>query len=137
MMRKVDIMISVGADGFYTAYCSDHPSLIGGGETPAEALDELRETLRMVKRDGKELAFIYPEWLDEEYEFQTRWNIKDLMAYYSGIITPSALGRLSGINPKQVWAYMHGISKPRKAQLEKMESALHRLGQELTHTSFC
>jgi hypothetical protein len=50
---------------------------------------------------------------------------------------PSALGRLSGINPKQVWAYMHGISKPRKAQLEKMESALHRLGQELTHTSFC
>jgi hypothetical protein len=59
------------------------------------------------------------------------------MAYYSGIITPSALGRLSGINPKQVWAYMHGISKPRRAQLEKMESALHRLGQELTHTSFC
>ena len=79
-MRKVDITMSVGTDGFYTAYCTDHPALLGGGETPAEALDELRETLRLVKKDGKEIAFIYPEWLDEEFEFQTRWNVKDLMS---------------------------------------------------------
>ena len=91
----------------------------------------------IIKKDGKEIAFIYPEWLDEEFEFQTRWNVKDLMAYYAGIITPSALGRLSGINPKQVWSYMHGESKPRKAQLQKMESALQRLGRELMHISFC
>lgn len=136
-MRKVDITMSVGTDGFYTAYCTDHPALLGGGETPAEALDELRETLRLVKKDGKEIAFIYPEWLDEEFEFQTRWNVKDLMAYYAGIITPSALGRLSGINPKQIWSYMHGQSKPRKAQLQKMETALQRLGRELMHISFC
>ena len=113
-MRKVDIIMSVGADGFYSAYCSDHPALFGGGNTPAEALDELRETLRLVKQDGRELAFIY-----------------------AGIITPAALGRLSGINPKQIWAYMHGVSKPRKAQLQKMESALQQLGRELMHVSFC
>ena len=111
-MRKVDIIMSVGADGFYSAYCSDHPALFGGGNTPAEALDELRETLRLVKQDGR-------------------------MTYYAGIITPAALGRLSGINPKQIWAYMHGVSKPRKAQLQKMESALQQLGRELMHVSFC
>ena len=136
-MRIVDIMMSVGEDGFYTAACSDHPALMGGGETPEAALDELRETLRLVKEDGREIAFIYPEWLDEPFEFKTHWNVKDLMAYYAGIITPSALGRLSGINPKQIWSYMHGTSKPRRAQLEKMESALHRLGRELTHMTFC
>ena len=100
-------------------------------------MDELRETLRLVKQDGRELAFIYPDWLDEPFEFQTRWNVKDLMTYYAGIITPAALGRLSGINPKQIWAYMHGVSKPRKAQLQKMESALQQLGRELMHVSFC
>lgn len=136
-MRTVDIMMSVGADGFYSAYCSDHPALFGGGNTPAEALEELRETLRLVKQEGRELAFIYPDWLDEPFEFQTRWNVKDLMTYYAGIITPAALGRLSGINPKQIWAYMHGVSKPRKAQLQKMESALQQLGRELMHISFC
>lgn len=136
-MRTVNISISVGPDGFYSAYCNEHPALLGGGDTPAEAIDELRETLRLVKEEGKEASLFYPEWLDDEYEFQVHWNVEDLMAYYAGIITPSALGRLSGINPKQVWSYMHGNSKPRKAQLEKMQSALHRLGQELIHTSFC
>lgn len=136
-MRTVNISISVGPDGFYSAYCNEYPALLGGGDTPAEAIDELRETLRLVKEEGKEASLFYPEWLDDEYEFQVHWNVEDLMAYYAGIITPSALGRLSGINPKQVWSYMHGNSKPRKAQLEKMQSALHRLGQELIHTSFC
>ena len=136
-MRTVNISISVGSDGFYSAYCNEHPALLGGGDTPAEAIDELRETLRLVKEEGREAALFYPDWLDDEYEFQVHWDVEDLMAYYAGIITPSALGRLSGINPKQVWSYMHGHSKPRKAQLERMQSALHRLGQELIHTSFC
>ncbi len=136
-MRTVNISISVGSDGFYSAYCNEHPALLGGGNTPAEAIDELRETLRLVKEEGREAALFYPDWLDDEYEFQVHWDVEDLMAYYAGIITPSALGRLSGINPKQVWSYMHGNSKPRKAQLEKMQSALQRLGQELIHTSFC
>lgn len=136
-MRKVDISISIAKDGFYSAYCNDHPAIIGAGETPEKAIEELRETLRIIKADGKDVAFIYPEWLDDDYEFEVHWNIRDLMAYYAGVITPSALGRLSGIHPKQVWSYMSGRSKPRRAQLEKMESALHRLGQELTHLSLC
>ena len=135
-MKKVEIMISIGRDGFYSACCADHPSIFGAGATPGEAIEELEETLRIVKEDGKDSAIIYPEWLDGEYEFHFRWNVQDLMTYYAGIITPSAMGRLSGINPKQVWSYMHGKSKPRKAQLEKMSSALHRLGQELIHISF-
>ena len=129
--------MSIGPDGFYTAYCSDYPALIGGGDSPSDAIEELRETLRLVKDEGRETAIFYPDWLDEEYEFQVQWNVKDLMAYYAGIITPAALGRLSGINPKQVWSYMHGNSAPRKAQLEKMQSALQKLGRELVHTSFC
>ncbi|MBP5721598.1 MAG: type II toxin-antitoxin system HicB family antitoxin [Bacteroidales bacterium] len=136
-MRKVDITISVGTDGFYSAYCNEHPAVFGSGETPDEAISELRETLELIREDGKETAMFYPEWLDEEYVFQVNWNIKDLLAYYSGIITPTALGRLSGINPKQVWAYMSGQSKPRRAQLDKMEKALNRLGNELSNLSFC
>ena len=134
-MRKVKVLISVAPDGFYNAYCEDCPALFGGGDTPADAMEELRETIRQDKELGNKAAF-YPDWFDEEYEFIVRWDIEDLMAYYAGIITPSALGRLSGIHPKQIWSYMHGKTKPRKAQLQKIETALHRLGQELTHLSF-
>ena len=134
-MTNVEVSISISKDGFYTACCAEHPSLFGGGSTPDAAVEELRQTLRLIKEDGRDAVHVFPEWLDGEYEFRTTWNIRDLMAYYAGIITPSALGRLSGINPKQVWSYMHGMSRPRKAQLDKMEEALHRLGQELIHIS--
>lgn len=50
---------------------------------------------------------------------------------YAGIITPAALERLSGIHQKQLWNYMHGRSKPRKNQVQKIEKALHTLGLEL------
>ena len=51
--------------------------------------------------------------------------------YYADVITPAALERLSGIHQEQLWNYLHGRSKPRKQQVEKIEKALHSLGAEL------
>ncbi len=135
-MRLVDITINRAGDGTYSAYCNDHPALFGMGDTPEQAKSELQETLRITKEDGRDHAFIYPDWLDDEYEFIVHWDVRTMLEYYSGIITPTALGKLAGIHPKQIWSYMHGLSKPRKAQVAKIEDALHRFGRELTHTSF-
>ena len=135
-MKTVDITISVAKDGFYTACCNDYPALLGGGNTPEAAVDELKETLRLVKEDGKETALFYPDWLDDDFTFQVRWDVETMLRYYSGIITPTALGKLSGIHPKQLWSYMHGRTKPRKAQVAKIEAAVHQLGQQLLSISF-
>ena len=136
-MEKVKVIVSRAKDGTYTAYCEDCTPLIGMGDTVAEAMGELKETLRITKEEiGRESAAFYPDWLDGEYEFTTKWDVQDLLTYYSGIITPAALGRISGIHPKQIWSYMHGHSKPRKAQVDKIEVALHKLGNELISASF-
>lgn len=135
-MKTVDIMISIAKDGFYCACCEGYPALFGGGETPEAALDELQETLRLVKEDGKAVALFYPDWLDDDYTFQVHWDVETMLRYYSGIITPTALGKLSGIHPKQLWSYMHGKSKPRKAQVAKIENAVHQLGRQLLNISF-
>lgn len=134
-MKQVDITICRADDGTYSAYCNDHPALFGMGDTPEAARNELEETLRLTKEDGDD-AFIRPDWLDGEYEFIVHWDVRTMLEYYSGIITPTALGKIAGIHPKQIWSYMHGLSKPRKAQVAKIEDALHKLGQELVHTSF-
>ena len=135
-MEKVHITICVAKDGFYAAYCNDDPALFGGGDTPEEAKKELQETLEITKEIGKERALFYPEWLDGEYEFVTHWDVQSLLEYYSGILTPTALSRVSGIHPKQLWAYQHGISHPRRKQIEKIQSAVHKLGQELINSVF-
>lgn len=136
-MEKVIIIISRAKDGTYSTYCADHPALFGMGDTVDQALTELKETIRITKEEiGKEFAAVYPDWIDGEYKFLLKWDISDLLEYYAGVITPAALGRISGINPKQIWSYMHGKSKPRKAQRAKIELALHKLGSELLSTIF-
>jgi len=136
-MQKVNIIISRATDGTYTLYCADCAALFGMGKSIDEAIAELKETLRISKEEiGRESAAFYPDWLDGEYEFSIRWDVQDFLTYYAGIITPAALGRISGINPKQIWSYMHGKSKPRKAQTQKIELALHKLGNELLNATF-
>lgn len=135
-MITVDITITRAKDGFYSAYCNDYPALFGGGDTAEMAKQELEETLRLTREEGKDAALFYPEWLDQEYEFAIHWDVMSLLEYYSGIITPTALGRLSGIHPKQIWSYMHGITKPRKKQVKRIEEAIHQLGRELINTYF-
>ena len=135
-MKKVDITVCRAGDGTYSAYCNEHPALFGMGDTAAKAKAELEETLRQTREDGKEAALFYPDWLDSEYEFVTHWDVRTMLEYYSGIITPTALGNLAGIHPKQLWSYLHGYTKPRKKQVAKIENALHQLGKELMNTVF-
>lgn len=136
-MVKVDVVVSVAKDSFYSIYCKEYPSLFGGGKSVDAAMSELNETLRIIRDEiGRDSAVLYPEWLDGEYEFVMNWNVQDLLEYYAGVINPAALGRITGIHPKQLWAYQHGRSKPRRKQIERIESALHKLGKDLSHVTF-
>ncbi len=89
----------------------------------------------MVKEDSKDAALFYPDWLDDEYTFMVHWDVRTMLQYYSGIITPTALGKMAGIHPKQIWSYMHGLSTPRRAQVLRIENAVHQLGRELVNTA--
>lgn len=135
-MKKVTVIIERAKDGFYSAYCEDNPMLFGGGDSVSEAKEELNETIRLTRELGRESAGCWPEWFDEEHEFEYRIDVPSLMDYYEGVITPTGIGRMAGINPKQMWSYAHGLTKPRKAQKAKIQDALHRLGQDLCSISF-
>lgn len=77
----------------------------------------------------------YPAFLDSEFEIAYKFNTESMLEYYSGILSLAGLERITGINRKQLWSYAHGRSKPRKAQVQKIEKALHRLGAELSTVS--
>lgn len=136
MKKIVNVRISMAKDGTYSVYSEDCPALFGMGNTIPEAKKEFLETVGLTRSIGKESALCWPEWLDDDCEFEYRCDVVDFLNYYAGVITPAALGRISGINPKQIWNYMHGKSKPRRAQVDKIENALHKLGSELMNVSF-
>lgn len=137
IMKKVKVIIDRAGDGTYNAYCKECPTLFGMGDTVAEAQAELNEGIRILKEEiGRENAAQYPDWLDYDYELEYQYDVQGFMEYYAGIFTPTALGNLANINSKQMWNYMHGVAKPRKAQVDKIEKALHQLGAELLNISF-
>lgn len=137
MIKKVTIVYTRSSDGTYNVYCEDCPELFGMGNSVEEAKMDLIKSIEITKEEiGKESSAFYPDWLDSEYEFISRWDVQAMLEYYSGIITPAALSKISGIHPKQLWTYLHGLSRPRRKQVERIENALHKLGTELLNTSF-
>ena len=58
-------------------------------------------------------------------------DVKSFLEVYSKIFTKAGLERLTGVNQKQLWHYASGKSKPRKRQRERIERAIHRLGNDL------
>lgn len=54
------------------------------------------------------------------------------MRYYveAGIFSLAGIEKITGINQKQLWSYLHG-TRPRKAQAERLEKGFRILTQDL------
>ncbi len=73
-----------------------------------------------------------PEWVKHDYEVDFRMEISALLQYYDGVLTRSALSRITGINERQLGHYATGYRKPRKKQREKIIEGFHKLGKEFS-----
>jgi len=129
-MTKNEAIIERATNGTCTIYC-ENEKFSGVGQSPEEAKSEMLFQMNFFKETAIEKGFSYPAFLDGEFEVVYKFDTESLLKYYSGVITPASLERLSGIHQKQLWNYLHGRSKPRKQQIEKIEKALHSLGAEL------
>lgn len=115
----------------YSVYIEGLDGVVATGGTVEEAkanlLDALDDYIETCKEIGDEL----PEQLNGDYNIEFSMDVKTLLKLYEGIFTKAGLERITGINQKQLWHYANGKSKPRRAQILKLENALHQLGQEL------
>lgn len=119
------------ADTNYSAYVEELTGVGGVGDTLDEVKKSLEESLVVLKEACIEYGDPVPEELQDEYKIVFRMDTKSFLQMYCKVFTKSALERMTGINQKQLWHYANGLSKPRPAQVKKIETALHRLGEEL------
>lgn len=115
----------------YSAYIVGLDGIVATGSTIDEIQRHLIEALNDYVETCRQLECPIPEQLEGDYTIEFSMDVKSLLTIYSGIFTKSGLERLTGINQKQLWHYANGISRPRRAQAARIESALHRLGSEL------
>lgn len=100
-----------------------HKTLDGVKKAYTESLGWHLETMQT---DGDEI----PEALKEDYELEFELNIQALLHYFEGILTRSALARVTGINERQLGHYATGHRKPRPAQRTKIIDGIHKIGTE-------
>ena len=126
-MKTLKIVIEKSSDSF-GAYAQDVNGIYGAGDTLAEVKQSINDAIDNIKTfDKKDI----PEILKEDIELVFVFETQSFLLYYDSIFTRAALSRLTGINEKQLGHYMQGLHKPRKDKAEKIEKALHNLGEEL------
>lgn len=133
-MKKVTVVIE-RAENNFSAYVQDVDGITATGESIDEIKSSIINAIEEYKSACKDLGLEVPAELRGDYEIAFELDIQSFLMIYQGIFTKSGLEKLTGINQKQLWHYANGVTKPRQAQRQKIESALHRLGNELLSLS--
>ena len=133
-MQSIEAIIERAKDGTFSVYCISE-MFSGMGNSAEAAKADMRQQMDFYKKTAIEDNFSYPDFLNEDFEIVYKFDTESLLEYYSGILSLSGLEKITGIHQKQLWNYLHRKSKPRKAQVEKIEKGLHALGSELISIS--
>lgn len=126
----MNVTIEKQKDGSYIAYnvgC-DEFSIIGTGDTVAEAKEDFFNSLDEVKTTLIEIGRTIPEALATAPCFS--FDISSLLEYFD-FFNVSALARKLGINETLMRQYKTGKTYISDKQLERIEKGIHEIGAEL------
>ncbi|MDR1755663.1 MAG: type II toxin-antitoxin system HicB family antitoxin [Culturomica sp.] len=130
-MKKVIVTVGM-TEKNYSAHVNIGEGIaVATGKTFDELKKQMSEAIEFhlegMREDGDKIPAVF----GSKYELVYHFSTESLLRHYSGIFTNAAFQRLTGINQRQVQRYVSGESKPREAQVRKIELALHNLGREL------
>jgi predicted RNase H-like HicB family nuclease len=130
-MEKVLVTVGMTENNYSASVVIGDGIAVATGKTFEELKNQMAEAvdfhLEGMREDGDEI----PAMFQGEFMLVFRFDTESLLQHYNGIFTNAALGRLTGINQRQLQRYASGASKPREEQAHKIETALHHLGKEL------
>lgn len=131
-MKEIIMNICASNDSF-GAYSENCDGIYAAGDTVEACKQDVEKAIELIKENLPEER--WPEEIKGEYRLVWHYDIQSLLLNYGSLLSLSGLERLTGIHQKQLWAYMHGRSKPRRQQKERIENALHRFAGELSDVS--
>lgn len=127
-MARVYVVIEKGTD-LFSAWAENIPGIYGEGESVKEVKEDILKSISLYKELNEEKNI--PEELKGDFDIEWHFDVQSFLQYYNGIFTKAALERITGVNQKQLGHYASGLKKPRKAQVEKIENALHNFFDDM------
>lgn len=133
-MKKLNVIIET-ADNNYAAYVDGVDGIAVTGSSVAQIKERMQEAIKVYVETCNELGMEIPKQLQGDFELAFVMDTATLLAFYYGIFSMAGMERITGIHQKQLWHYATGQVKPRPKQRERIETALHKLGSELSAIS--
>lgn len=130
-MTTIEAIIERAADGTFSVYCKDE-IFSGAGATIQAAKADMQAQMAFYKETAIQEGFQYPAFLDDDFVVNYTVDAQSLMKYYvgRGIFSLAGIEKMTGINQKQLWAYMKG-TKPRAAQKNRIITGFRALNNDL------
>jgi predicted RNase H-like HicB family nuclease len=134
-MEKIRVLVG-WCNKNYSAATDDYARLnglvIATGNTFEGLKKEFASALRFhvegCVADGDSL----PEWLlSGDYQLEYELATSALLHQLDGILTRSAIARVSGINERQLGHYASGIRNPRPEKRKQIVDGIHQISREL------
>ena len=130
-MKSVRVFIERGKDGSYGAYMPDENNLtygvIGDGATAADAVKDFKAVYEDMKQAYQNEGRPF-----EEGEFTFSYDLPSFLVYYADLISYKGLAKLTGISAAQLSQYISGYRTPSPKTTQKIQTALHAFGKELS-----
>lgn len=129
-MQKIKVQIgwldNYGAGSNEVPGCvATHKTLDGVKKAYTESL---RWHLEAMLADGDEI----PNILQGDYELEFELNTLAILHYFNGILTRSALARVTGINERLLGHYATGHRNPRPVQRQRIIEGIRKIGAEFS-----
>ncbi len=128
---RTTALIEKGKDGTFGIFTPDLKStIIGEGKTVAEAKDDFNNSVNEVSLYFQESGQEMPDEL-QDIEFEFKYDLASLFNYYS-FINVSKFAKIAGINASLMRQYKTGNQYISENQVLKIETALHKLANEIS-----
>ncbi|TKG90746.1 type II toxin-antitoxin system HicB family antitoxin [Puteibacter caeruleilacunae] len=135
-MENMVPVILEKTDTGYSAYCDYLPGCVASGSSLKEVKQEFTAAVEFHLEGMREDGETIPPEFTNEYELNFEIDIEEFFNWFSGIITQSGLSKMAQVNKSLLSQYATGDKKPRKKQLDKIQRALHKFGEDLLEIRF-
>ena len=129
-MKRRTALIEIGKDGTFGVFSPDTKSVMfGNGSTVEEAKADFENSVREFIETYEETGMQDPDDLKNS-TFVYKYDMPSFLNYYK-YLNVTQFAKYAGINPSLMRQYKLGQSASEK-QVMKIQTAIHKIGQELS-----
>jgi len=133
-MEKINVAIGWSGKNYSASAQGDELNgvIISTHKTLEGVKNEFNSALQFHIEGCLQDGDILPDWLvSGKYVLDYVLSISALLHSLDGLLTRSAVARVSGINERQIGHYASGHKTPRPQQREKIINGIHTISREL------